>query len=93
MSSETGSQTGQTMHVGYGVLMPPAVFNQMRDLELAFASRYGENPGLHQPPHITLKAPFDTKDLSKHRWYLDDLRQSVGPVDVRLTAFRSSTEA
>ena len=54
----------------------------MRDVELEFRERIGGNPGLHQPPHVTFKAPFATEDLQKHRDYLDALALSTAPVEV-----------
>lgn len=77
-------QNPGAMFIGYGVLVPPTVFNRMRELELEFFALYGDNPGLHQPPHITVKAPFETNDLEKHKRYLDSLGAATAPFDVRL---------
>lgn len=70
--------------VGYAVLVPDDVFNAMRQLELEMRERYGSNPGLRQPPHVTVKAPFATRDLARHRAYLDALAQRTAAFDVEL---------
>lgn len=71
--------------VGYGLLVPDEPHNLMRGLEVEFQARYGDNPGLRQPPHITFKAPFATEDLEPHRKYLDALAATTPPVDVEFT--------
>jgi 2'-5' RNA ligase len=82
---QSTDQASATMFIGYGVLVPPSVFNRMRDLQLDVLARYGENHGLHQPPHITVKAPFEIGDLEKHKRYLDVLGAETPPLSVTLS--------
>lgn len=72
------------MKIGYAVLVSDEVFNFMREFEVEFFQTFGANRGLAQPPHITIKGPFDTDDLRWHADYLDSLARQVKPFTVHL---------
>lgn len=40
-----------------------------------------------QPPHITIKSPFETTELAPHRKYLDDLSQKLNGLEVEIEGF------
>jgi 2'-5' RNA ligase len=45
--------------IGIGALLDTDAFNTVRSLELAVASATNNFAGLGQPPHITIKRPFE----------------------------------
>lgn len=72
------------MRIGYAVLVSDEVYNFMRQFEVEYLQRYGGNRGLTQPPHITIKGPFDTHDLAWHANYLDSLARKTRPFTIHL---------
>lgn len=47
------------MKIGIGLLIEDDAYNKLRDLELIVSSETGNELGLFQPPHITIKRPFE----------------------------------
>jgi len=43
------------MKIGVGLLIDDDAHNELRDLELIISSNTGNEFGLFQPPHITIK--------------------------------------
>lgn len=67
------------MQLAYALLVSDEVFNYVRQVQLEIHERFGENPELRLPPHITLKQPFE----ALQRRILQDLaRHGVRPAEV-----------
>ncbi len=78
--------------VGIGALLDTETFNLVRFLELASASATRNYAGLGQPPHITVKRPFqvDTlEDVEKLRKLLSDVARQTAPFDVQYRSLGS----
>ncbi len=70
--------------VGIGILIEDSnIFNQCRDIELRISEATNTTFGLRQPPHITIKRPFEISDYTK----LQDILESVGGWARRQTSF------
>lgn len=50
--------------IGIGVLLEEHANNKLRDLELLLATANNNWSGLGQPPHITIKVPFEVTSMS-----------------------------
>lgn len=48
-----------TYTVGIGLLFDAEHFNKVRAIELDLAEKTGNDRGLRQPPHVTVKRPFE----------------------------------
>lgn len=75
------------MQIGYGILLEEEVFNYVRERELELFESFGMETGLKQPPHITVKPPFETKELQTHLDYLEVLAKEVEPFEISLKGF------
>ena len=49
--------------IGIGVLLEEAANNRLRELELLIAQATGNWTGLGQPPHVTIKVPFEVASM------------------------------
>lgn len=72
------------MKIGIGLLPDSSTFNHIRQLELKMAFSLGENPGLNQPPHITVKRPFDITTVEQ----LNEIRQLTADIAANASAFK-----
>lgn len=75
------------MLIGFGILLNGESFNLARKLELELCKKFGLCWGLKQPPHITIKCPFETKELDKFTNYLQDLSKNVKSFEIELEDF------
>ncbi len=50
--------------IGIGVLFEDNANNRLRKLELLIAEKTGNWRGLSQPPHVTIKIPFEVTDMN-----------------------------
>lgn len=53
-----------TYTIGIGALIEGDAFNCIRTIELDTANAIGSFQGLAQPPHVTVKRPFDVRDVA-----------------------------
>lgn len=60
--------------VGIGLLLPDATFNTVRKLEIEAAYISSNWQCLQQPPHITVKRPFNVKDNTILQSVIDELK-------------------
>lgn len=74
-----------TERFGIGLLFDEYTFNTIRNLELNLKRNFNLIDGLKQPPHITIKAPFEFNDFEKLEIYFDELSNSLTQFDVDLT--------
>lgn len=75
------------MQIGYGILLEEEAFNYVRERELELFASSGLEAGLRQPPHITIKPPFEAKELQTHLEYLETLANEVEPFEIRFKGF------
>lgn len=61
----------------------------MRELQVGVLETLGANRGLTQPPHITIKGPFEIDNLQWHSDYLDTLASQTRPFTVHLKGIRA----
>lgn len=66
-----------TYFIGIGILFDTAVTNDLREIELRLASVTGNLNGLRQPPHITIKRPFEIESESIEH-VTEDLKRLLG---------------
>ncbi len=72
--------------VGIGALLDTETFNLVRSLELTSATATQNYVGLGQPPHITIKRPFQVAtmaDVEKVRKLLSDIAEQTVAFDVQ----------
>lgn len=66
--------------VGIGALVDGETFNKVRSLELTIAAATGSYTGLGQPPHITVKRPFQigsVDDIAKLQSLVADIARTT----------------
>jgi len=80
------------MEIGYGILLEDKAFNYIRGLELELFENLGLEAGLRQPPHITIKPPFEVSELQPHFEYLERLARETEPFEISLKGFNSFGE-
>jgi 2'-5' RNA ligase len=74
-----------TWEVAHALLLTGAAHNLLRDLQLELAQFFDADRNLSLPPHITMKAPFSTDDVGRHKAYLDRLGAETREIQLRLT--------
>ena len=85
------------LKVGIAALFEDLVFNDLRDIELKLANLTGNWRALQQPPHTTLKRPFEIESLEEFallKIKLDKLFQTVKEFEVSfgsVSAFGTGT--
>ena len=75
------------MQIGYGIILGEDVNKFMRGIELLLFDKFNLEAGLHQPPHVTIKPPFEVDDVVPYQNYLDELCEKIKPFDVHLKGF------
>lgn len=74
------------MKIGYGIMLDVATRNFIRQVQLELHHQVGIGLA-RQPPHITIKSPFETTEIAPHRKYLDDLSQKLNGLEVEIEGF------
>lgn len=72
------------MRIGYGLLPEDSLFNLVRELELEVLERTGARRGIRQPPHVTVKRPFEIDELEAHCALLDGFATRFAPLTARV---------
>lgn len=72
------------MQIGIGIILEEGVYNYARDLELKISNQFNTKDGLRQPPHVTIKAPFEVSSLEPFVQYFDGLVSSIKPFELEL---------
>jgi 2'-5' RNA ligase len=75
------------MQIGYGILVEEEIFNYMREKEVELFKKFGLEAGLKQPPHITIKPPFEAEDLELHFKYIEKLAKEIDPFEISIKGF------
>jgi len=81
------------MQLGYAILLPDEIHNVLRRLQLTVARQCGgPHAALQQIPHLTLKHPFDAKELGPLEAYFDQLVATVQPFEIRYCGINTFEE-
>jgi 2'-5' RNA ligase len=73
---------GARQAIAFCALPDERVHDAARSLQLELERRYGANPGLDAPPHITLKLGFEVGGPEPFERYLDELAATTEPFEV-----------
>jgi 2'-5' RNA ligase len=74
------------MKIGYGIMLDVASRNFVRRIQLDLHHQIGISVA-RQPPHITVKSPFNVTQIAPHREYLNALSQSIKGLEVEIDGF------
>lgn len=74
------------MKIGYGILLDTATHNFVRKLQLELHQETGIGLA-RQPPHITLKSPFDIEDISSFSEHLSRLASKLSSFAIEIQGF------
>lgn len=79
------------MKIGVGLLIDDDAHNELRDLELIVSSNTGNELGLFQPPHITIKRPFeaDQNTFVNAKKILKEFCSSIEAFEINLGIYRT----
>ncbi len=77
------------MQLAYAILVSDEVFNYIREVEVEIHQRFGKNPELRLPPHITVKQPFEGEAFGPFEQYLRTLAAEVEPFEIVARGFGS----
>ena len=75
------------MKIGFAVLLDDESHNFARKIEFELCNKFGLCWGLKQSPHITIKAPFNTRKIEPFVNYLENLAKQTQPFDIELDGF------
>ena len=70
------------MQIGIALLPPEDVCDFVRDKERYLSEKYNTVGGLTQPPHVTVKWPFEADDLAPFDEYCRELASKMRPVEI-----------
>lgn len=79
-----------TYKIGVGILLEDELHNQVREIQLRIADVTGNWQGLCQPPHITVKRPFEVASLHGLEHYSESITKATAelkPFEVKLATF------
>lgn len=79
------------MLIGVGLIIDDEAFNTIREIELKLSNKSKNYHGLFQPPHITIKRPFEASDktLEKLKKILKEYARNQKPINVELKLFKN----
>ena len=75
------------MRIGFAILLDDESHNFARQMELELCNKFGLCWGLRQSPHVTIKGPFEVKELGPFIDYLESLAKEIVPFNVELEGF------
>jgi 2'-5' RNA ligase len=78
--------------IGIGVLFNQKTNNKLRQFELMLAEKSNNWSGLGQPPHITVKVPFEVKDIDAVETvanFMTELAQNTKSFNITLRGFNN----
>lgn len=74
------------MTIGYAILLNDECHNFIRQTQLELHQNLGLRLA-RQSPHITIKNPFEAKDVKPHIAYLETLASSLAPFYIEFNSF------
>lgn len=75
------------MKVGIGLVPNEDVSTQIITLEKELSKFIGSDSGLKQPPHITIKSPFEVSDMTRIEMFFDTFAETVTPIHIAFSGF------
>lgn len=75
------------MKVGIGLVPNENISTQIITLEKELSKFIESESGLKQPPHITIKSPFEVSDMSIIESFFDSFAGTVEPIQVSFSGF------
>lgn len=81
------------MQLGIALTVPSEVSDFVRDKELYLSEKYHTIGGLKQPPHVTIKWPFEADDIKPFEEYCKDLAARTVPVQIIYDGYGMFDEA
>lgn len=82
--------------IGIGVIFDESTCNTIRGIELNLANDTGNFAGLGQPPHVTVKRPFDVssiEDIQKCQSILSGLAANTETFDLELSGIGNFSDS
>lgn len=76
-----------TYKVGVGILLDNPHFNSIRAIEMQIYDSVSNSDGLNQPPHVTIKRPFELKNIKELGLYADkvcEIVEKTASFDIKL---------
>lgn len=74
----------ETYTIGIALLLPEEYTSSIKKKSNYLSEKYNTQQGLFQPPHITLKSPFETKDLVVFEKYCEELAKGLRPFEIKV---------
>ncbi|MEL7120977.1 MAG: 2'-5' RNA ligase family protein [Bacteroidota bacterium] len=74
------------MQIGFALLLNNEVFNFVRTLQLELHLELGVHLS-RQPPHITIKSPFEASNITPFVAYLEKIAQTTSPFEITIDGF------
>lgn len=78
--------------VGIGVLIGNETCNEIRHVELQLAEATGNWSGLNQPPHITVKRPFEVANLDELQQIVEVFDRTLSSIEPFSITYRGITD-
>lgn len=82
--------------IGIGTIFDESTYNSIRDIELKLANDTGNFAGLGQPPHVTVKRPFDVsnvEDIQKCLSIMSDLAARTKAFELELSGIGNFSDS
>jgi 2'-5' RNA ligase len=76
--------------IGIGVMLDEHTYNTLREYELLLFESNGNTSGLSQPPHITVKVPFEVpamKDIEATARYMTEIAAKTKKFSLKIKGF------
>ena len=73
--------------IGIAILPPEEYALFVRRKEIDLAKRFNTIRGLLQPPHITIKWPFETESIAPFEAYCKKLVEEIKPFDIEVNGY------
>ncbi|MFC1743760.1 2'-5' RNA ligase family protein [Candidatus Riflebacteria bacterium] len=77
----------RVMLLGISLEVPQEIHNYVRNLQFEFKEKYNVVLGLDQPPHITLKRPFEREDSTEFENFLSAYVKTLKKFRVNIQGF------
>jgi 2'-5' RNA ligase len=82
----------EQLHLALVIPLEGPFARELTKLQLGIMRKYGHNPGLEAPPHITLKMGFDATNTEPFEQYLEQLASEVTAFEITAKNFDSFDE-
>jgi len=73
--------------IGIGIIPPEDYSLFVRKQEIYLSKKYNTIVGLLQPPHVTIKWPFEINDIQPFEKYCEDLSKEIQPFEIKINGY------